>query len=403
MRAAHPRARPGDEGASGRTGGRNRVLLVLVVLGLIGLGALGFVNFAPNRLLSGRPVLFWAAVSPAAASLFVAGWLALALLAVLPASRAMAGSALALGVLLALATVAAAGAAATSLAAGAATPFARTSLGAGFWLMLFAAALVAMDALQRLGTGGPARAGVVLVAAAALAAMAHAGLFDDLSLAKEYANRREIFASELMRHVVLVATAVCLAIVIGVPLGLLARRRPRAGGTIFAALNLLQTIPSIALFGLLIGPLSWLSETAPVLQDLGVRGIGATPAIVALTLYSLLPVARNTHAGLGSVRPSVVESARGMGLTRGQILRQVELPIAWPVLLSGLRIVTVQAIGLAVVAALIGAGGLGTFVFQGLGQNALDLVLLGALTTILLALAADFMFQLLLGLARRDA
>jgi len=125
------------------------------------------------------------------------------------------------------------------------------------------------------------------------------------------------------------------------------------------------------------------------------------PAVIALVLYSLLPMARGAYAGLASVPASVVDTARGMGMTPRQILYQVEAPIALPVLLSGLRIVTVQAIGLAVVAALIGAGGLGSFVFQGLGQRALDLMLLGAIPTIFIALGIDFIFQMLLGAARR--
>jgi osmoprotectant transport system permease protein len=122
---------------------------------------------------------------------------------------------------------------------------------------------------------------------------------------------------------------------------------------------------------------------------------------VAITLYSLLPVARNVQAGIAGVDPAVIEAARGMGLTPRQVFRRVELPLGLPVLLAGLRIVLVQAIGLAVVAALIGAGGLGSFVFQGLGQYAVDLVLLGAVPVILLALAADFLMRLVIEVARR--
>ena len=162
-----------------------------------------------------------------------------------------------------------------------------------------------------------------------------------------------------------------------------AQARRRTG--IFSALNLLQTIPSVALFGLLIAPLS----------ALGLGGIGAPPAIIALVLYSLLPIARNTQAGITGIEPAVIDAARAMGMTRGQILWRIELPLGMPVFLAGLRIVTVQAIGLTVVAALIGAGGLGSFVFQGIGQYAIDLVLLGALPTIFLALAADFVLSLL--------
>ena len=130
-----------------------------------------------------------------------------------------------------------------------------------------------------------------------------------------------------------------------------------------------------------------------MLAAIGVSGIGIAPAIIALVLYALLPVVRNTYAGLAGVDRAVIETAEAMGLTRQQIFQKVELPLAMPVLLAGLRIVMVQAIGLAVVAALVGAGGLGSFVFQGLGQNAADLVLLGAIPAILLALTADFLLQ----------
>ena len=138
----------------------------------------------------------------------------------------------------------------------------------------------------------------------------------------------------------------------------------------------------------------------PRLAQYGIGGIGVTPAIIALVLYALLPVVRNTSVGLTGVDSAVIEAGCGMGMSPGQIFREIELPLALPVLLAGLRIVVVQAIGLAVVAALIGAGGLGTFVFEGLGQYAVDLVLLGALPAIFLALAADFILQTLTAMLR---
>jgi osmoprotectant transport system permease protein len=170
---------------------------------------------------------------------------------------------------------------------------------------------------------------------------------------------------------------------------------------LFAILNLLQTVPSIALFGLLIVPLSALATAMPALGRLGIGGIGVAPAVIALVLYALLPVVRSTVAGISGVAAALIDAARGMGMTRHQRFWRVELPLAAPVLLAGLRIVTVQAIGLAVVAALIGAGGLGSFVFEGLGQYAADLVLLGALPAIVLALAADFLLQIVASLLRR--
>ena len=144
----------------------------------------------------------------------------------------------------------------------------------------------------------------------------------------------------------------------------------------------------LALFGLLIAPLAWIAATVPGAAAIGIAGIGATPALLALFLYSLLPVVANTVAGLDGVPPEAEEAARGMGMTDGERLRQIELPLAFPVILTGIRIVLVQNIGLATVAALIGGGGFGVFVFQGIGQTALDLVLLGAVPTVALAFAA---------------
>jgi osmoprotectant transport system permease protein len=179
------------------------------------------------------------------------------------------------------------------------------------------------------------------------------------------------------------------------------RRRPRVQGSLFACLNLLQTIPSIALFGLLLVPLSALAAALPVLAALGIGGIGPAPAVIALILYGLLPIVRNTQAGIAGVDPGVSDAGAGMGMTGRQLFWRVELPLALPLFFAGLRIVTVQAVGLAVIAALIGAGGLGSFVFEGLGQYAADLVLLGALPAIMLALAADFLLQMLSTLATR--
>ena len=231
--------------------------------------------------------------------------------------------------------------------------------------------------------------------------LAALGTFDALSIAREYESRHQEFSDALMRHMTLVGASVGGAVAIGFPLGVATAKRPRLEGPVFAILNTLQTIPSIALFGLLIVPLSALAAAMPWLGAFGIAGVGMAPAIIALVLYALLPAVRNTVAGLRSVDSSAINAGRGMGMSSSQILWQVELPLSSPVLLAGLRIVTVQAIGLAVVAALIGAGGLGTFVFEGLGQYAVDLVLLGALPAILLALAADFVLQILTAMLRR--
>jgi osmoprotectant transport system permease protein len=164
-------------------------------------------------------------------------------------------------------------------------------------------------------------------------------------------------------------------------------RMPRLRAVSLQILNLIQTIPSIAMFGLLMAPLGVLAARVPLAARLGIEGIGMAPAFVALVLYSLLPVVANTVVGLAQVSPAAVDAARGMGFTVRQRLLGIELPLALPVILAGIRIVLVQNIGLATVAALIGAGGFGVFVFQGIGQTAMDLVLLGAVPTVALAFA----------------
>ncbi|HWS54359.1 MAG TPA: glycine betaine ABC transporter substrate-binding protein [Pyrinomonadaceae bacterium] len=177
-------------------------------------------------------------------------------------------------------------------------------------------------------------------------------------------------------HLLLVAAATALAVAVGLPVGLLLTRRAALRRPVLAVANVLQTVPSLALFGLLI-PLPYLG------------GIGARTAVVALVLYALLPVIRNTVTGVEGVDRSVREAAVAMGMTGSQVLRQVELPLAAPVILAGVRVATVISVGVATIAAAIGAGGLGTYIFRGLRQYDNNLLLAGAVPAALLALAAD--------------
>ena len=186
-------------------------------------------------------------------------------------------------------------------------------------------------------------------------------------------------------HVQLVAIAIVVAVAIGVPTGILLTRHRAWRGPVLGVANVMQTIPSLALFGFLI-PLPFIG------------GIGARTALVALVLYSLLPIIRNTITGIMGVEPSVREAAVAMGMTDGQILRQVELPLAMGVIVTGIRVATVIAVGVTTIAAAVGAGGLGVFIFRGLRQYDNNLLLAGALSAALLALAADFA----LGLVERQ-
>ena len=190
-------------------------------------------------------------------------------------------------------------------------------------------------------------------------------------------DRRAEILALTGQHVALVLTAAVLAVAIGVPLGVALTRRPRLARPVLGFANIVQTIPSLALFGFLI-PLPLIG------------GIGARTAIVALIVYSLLPILRNTHAGISSVDPAVLEAATGLGMTSGQRLRLVELPLAFPVVLAGVRIAVVVGIGLATIAAAIGAGGLGVLIYRGVATVDHRLILAGAVPAALLALLFDF-------------
>jgi osmoprotectant transport system permease protein len=179
-----------------------------------------------------------------------------------------------------------------------------------------------------------------------------------------------------LEHLWMVAASTLLAVLIGIPLGILITRRPGWNKPILGTANIIQTIPSLALFGFLL-PVPWIGARSDRL------------AILALTLYALLPLIRNTYAGINGVDRSVVEAGRGMGMTDRQLLFQVELPLALGVILAGVRVATVISVGLATIAAAIGAGGLGEYIFRGLAMVNNQLILAGAIPAAGLALLAD--------------
>jgi osmoprotectant transport system permease protein len=188
-------------------------------------------------------------------------------------------------------------------------------------------------------------------------------------------NRGQVLELTL-EHLWLVGVSTVLAVFVGIPLGIMIARWPKWNKPVLGAANIIQTIPSLALFGFLL-PVPWLGDRVERL------------AILALTLYALLPIIRNTYTGLRGVDPAVVEAGRGMGMTDRQLLFQVELPLAFSVILSGVRVAVVISVGLATIAAAIGAGGLGEFIFRGLAMVNNQLILAGAVPAAILALSAD--------------
>ncbi len=188
-------------------------------------------------------------------------------------------------------------------------------------------------------------------------------------------NRAEVFQLTL-QHLALVAVAMAFAVLIGVPLGIALPRHRALRQWVLGAANVIQTVPSLALFGFLI--------PVPL-----IGGIGGRTAIVALALYALLPIIRNTYVGIAGVDRAVIEAARGMGMTSRQMLWQVQIPLSMGVILAGIRVATVISVGVATIAAAIGAGGLGTYIFRGVAMVDNQVILAGAIPAAVLAVLAD--------------
>lgn len=335
---------------------------------------------------------------------------------------------------------------------------ARVSLGMGFWLALVAC-YVGWFAATRLAARRSHVVSAALLAGAFVLYLVISGQLAGLGLVRELAAQGADFKAELGRHLALSGTSLLFGVAIGLPAAVAAHRRPGVATWLLPTVAFFQTVPSLALFGLLLPLLArlgqglsigttlligllllplallgrartpwlripiivlaalpallWVTVLATVVSGLlssflagspvfsgaptlaaplgvlGVRGIGAAPALIALILYSLLPIVRNTYEGLQGVPAAAVQAGRGMGMSRRQLLTGVELPLALPVMVAGIRAAAVLVVGITTVAFLIGAGGLGVFIQRGIDQVVPDLVLLGALPVIALALLAD--------------
>ncbi|AIO36526.1 ABC transporter permease [Burkholderia pseudomultivorans] len=389
----------GRAAASARRIAPDKVGILIGILTIVAVLGLPFAVLRPNRIAAGTGLSVFAALPAAQGAALAALWIAGALWAMTasrPAWRLAAGCTW-------LATLAYALGAATAHIVAPDDMLARVSPAAGVWLLLFAWAVLVADALARLAFGPWRRLAALLVAVAAVSAPLASGWWDGLSVMREYAVRSDDFWREAIRHVSLAGGSVAAALVAGLPLGIACARVAAVRAIVMPVLNIVQTIPSIAMYGLMMAPLGLLAAHVPLAAALGIRGIGVAPAALALFLYSLLPIASSVAVGLAQVPPHVTEAARAMGMTRAQRLLCVDLVLALPVILSGVRIVLVQNIGLTAVAALIGGGGFGTFIFQGIGQSAADLVLLGAIPTIALALMAAVVFEAATSLAKGRA
>ncbi|MGB4116479.1 MAG: ABC transporter permease [Polaromonas sp.] len=378
---------------------RNPVLASLLLLLVVALWSLPFLRVAPNRLVSGQAVYF-SSIVPGALWLLLAMLCVVVLTTIVYPRRAWLWLAIAVSAALMPCLLWLAANHANLTAQGAAS-ISRTSFGSSFWLSVVLLGFMASTALQQLRATAMQRAAVGAAVLLALAALLASGWCGDLSLIMEYNNRADDFGQVLARHMQIVLLSLVLTVCIGLPLGWFAHTRAKAGRALLPVLNIIQTIPSIALFGLLMAPLALLAANLPALGQAGISGVGFAPSVIALTLYGLLPVVRSVLAGLQQVSAPMRSAATALGLTAWQVLVYIELPLALPILLGGLRTAAVACVGLAAVTALIGAGGLGSILFEGLFSNAQDLVLLGVLPIIALGVMTDALFSLLIGLARK--
>lgn len=365
--------------------GRGKVGMLGAALYGVSALFLPFVQFRPNRVLTGESFYLWQLGGAQGILLLLALLIPPIMLLLLSGNLRLARAACVLAALF-MSLIA------LSLTARFLTresEVARVSIGSGFWLS--AAGVFLMITAQRaLAWKRPAAKNLIsLGALSIILLMLFLGAFDKLSVMREYFNRRETFLGQVGRHLMLASTSVGAATAFGVPMAFLLFERKRLKRTVFFLVNMGQTIPTLSLLGLLMVPLAYISSKSELLRNAGVSGVGFWPAWIALFIYALFPVLHNALAGLQMVDPAVTEAAASVGMTKKQVFYRVQIPLAIPLMIGGVRTALTQSMGNAVLAALIGGGGLGSLIFLGLAQSAPDLILLGTVPLVLLTFLTD--------------
>ena len=359
----------------------DRAASVGAAVALAGCILLPFVEFRANRIVDGQLLRLWQCAGPWTWVLLASALAAFGAAALPPRFRGtglLAAAVASFGALLF-----ALGSATLTLMPASDTP-ARVSVASGAWIVLVGIAMVWFQGNRLARSHRTALVAGFVAGALLLAAWGFGGL-SQLSLAIEYRTQADTFWQLVYNHVALSLGATLIAAVIGVPLGIVAARSRVVRSIAVPVVGLIQTIPSLALYGLLVIPLA----------ALGLPTLGTVPALIALTLYALLPIVRNTFLGVSGVDSAVVDAGRGMGMSSGELLLQVEVPLALPLVLEGLRAALVLTIGIAAVMAIAGAQNLGTLIFLGWGSIAVDLVLLGAIPMVVISIIADQGMRLL--------
>jgi osmoprotectant transport system permease protein len=278
---------------------------------------------------------------------------------------------------------------------------ARVSISSGFWLAAAGVFLMISDC-KGIRWAVKQASILYIIVLVFFCALLLTGCFDSLSVMLEFYGRRETFFAQITRHLALVISSVGTAAVFGIPLAFFLFTRRRLEHIVFFLVNMGQTIPTLSLLGLLMAPLAYLGSHSELLRAWGVSGIGFWPAWIALFLYAVFPILHNALAGLKMIDPAVTEAAASVGMTRRQIFFKVQIPLAVPLILGGIRTSLTQTMGNAILAALIGGGGLGSFIFLGLAQSAPDLIMLGVLPLVVLTFMADALLNRIVWLAARE-
>ncbi len=375
----------------------HKVGLVASASGLAALALGGFGAVAKSRI--SNPVGFGILgpdVPRAGAAAFVLAWVACLLLSLFAGGRPGPRWASATRGLLAAAIIVGgfwlSGVVAARVVPSAGT-FARYSIGGALWLSAVFAFMLLIASRRETGIGSPLSWLMMVAVPVGLVALAITGALSSLGIAAEFRNWSTEFWTLVGLHLFYSVVAILLAIVFGVALGVLAFRVPRFAEPVFGVASVFQTIPGLAMIGLLAIPLGAISARSAIARGLGVSVLGWAPLLIALTLYALLAIVRNTYVGLQAVPAATVEAARGMGLSESQVLRRVQLPLAMPILFSGIRVSSQQTIGNATLGYFVFAATLGRIIFTGVSQTAPNLVILGSIALVTLALSVDILLR----------
>jgi osmoprotectant transport system permease protein len=365
-----------------------KVGITAAVIGLPLFLLLPFATVRRSRIATGESLPPLEALGPLLTAAVVALWIAVVVLSLREGGRGRASARGLLGGVIIVALVTLSGWAASTLGPQVGQ-FARVSIGGGVWVSAIAAYSVVLASRRLLGGGSALGVVSGLLAPVAIVGLLLSGYLDNLGIMKEYANVADRFWVETANTALFAAVSVSLATAVGIYLGMVAFRNQRLERPVFATVSVFQTIPGLAMVGLLVAPFAAASFALPFLRKLGIGGIGWAPVVTALTLYALLAIVRNTYAGLRNVPGAVVDAGRGMGMSDGQLMRKVELPLGMPVVFSGVRTSTVQTIGNATLGAFVGGITLGRFIFQGLAEQSPDLTMLGSIALVVMAVLVD--------------